>query len=435
VYNFRIAEVNVAQKSDSAFNYIAATLSSPTVPATPAFTTTAPVPNVTTGNVALTWAAIAPVAGTTMSYNVNITVNGITTTVRTNRTTYNFRPTAAQVGAGGTFSFTVQAVQTATVAPGATLFGSATSLPSAPASVTLTPSVAPAALAGVTATVASATTATLAWTDNTTIETSYLVTILNTTTGVTTTATVNRTAAQTTGTNTAVAYTAAVVAGNSYKFSVAAQNTKYGVTLASAAVSTTLAVPLAPTVPATPSVTSTATGVTVSWGTAVAGATNYTVQYSTNGGTTWTNVGTGAAGVRMAALTGASTSAAVTGLAGNTSYVFHVLATNAVGSSAYSATSAAQLTAPVVPTRPTAANGTAGGAITGGLSWTAPAGGATSYIVSWTGPAAGSTTVTAPAVTTGQLTFATAGTYAMTVTAVNATGNSPATAAVNVTVR
>jgi titin len=434
VYNFRIAEVNVAQKSDSAYTYIAATLSSPPAPAAPVFTSTAPVP-AANGTVTLNWNAIAPIAGTTMAYRLNITVGGVTTTVNTARTTYTFRPTAAQVGAGATFSFTVQSVETATVVAGATLFGSSTSVASAPATVALTPAAAPAALASVTATVASATSATLSWTDNTTTETSYLVTILNNTTGVTTTATVTRTAAQTTGTGTAVTYNAAVVVGNSYTFSVVAQNTKYGVTMNSAAVSTTLVVPTLPAVPATPSVTSTATGVTVSWGTAVAGATAYTLQYSTNGGTTWTSVGTGATGVRMAALTGASTSAAVTGLTGNTSYTFHLLATNAVGSSAYSAASAATLTAPTVPTAARAANGTAGAPITGGLSWTAPAGGATSYIVSWTGPATGSVTIASPAVTTGQLTFATAGTYNMTVTAVNTTGSSPATAAVAVTVR
>jgi hypothetical protein len=123
----------------------------------------------------------------------------------------------------------------------------------------------------------------------------------------------------------------------------------------------------------------------------------------------------------------------VTGLTGNTNYYFKVVANNASGTTTSSA-SGATLTVPNVPTGATALNGTVGGAITGGLSWNAVTG-ATSYTVSWTGPATGSTTVNAPAVTTGQLTFTRAGTYAMKVTANNASGSSAATTAVNVTVQ
>ena len=326
--------MNVAQKSDSAFTYIASTLTSPAVPATPVMASLAPVPNATNGSVALSWGAIAPITGTTMSYIVNITVNGVTTSVRTNRTNYTFRPTAAQVGTGATFIFTIQAVQTAIVAPGATLFGSATSLPSAPpATVTLAPAVAPAALAGVTATVASATQATLTWTDNTTVETSYLVTILNNTTGITTTATINRTAAQTTGTGTAVTYNAAIVAGDSYTFTVVARDTKYGVTISSAPVSTTLTVPTVPAAPSAVTATAGAVGsraITVTWTDAATNVTGYTIQRAT----------VSALGVVGAFANVGTTTAAVktftnTGLVAGTTYRYQVRANSLVGNSAF----------------------------------------------------------------------------------------------------
>jgi len=330
IYNFRLAETNVAKFSDSAYTYIASTLTSPAAPVAPAFTTTAPVPNATNGTVALTWNAITPITGTTMTYNVNITVNGVTTTLNTNRTNYTFRPTAAQVGTGATFNITVQAVQTATRVVGATLFGSGTSVASAPATVTLTPATAPAALASVTATVASATTTTLSWTDNTTTETSYLVTILNNTTGVTTTATVNRTAAQTTSTGTAVTYTAATVVGDSYTFSVVAQNTKYGVTANSAAVSASVTVPTVPAAPATITAVAGATGTRSAIITlpGVAGVT-YTIQRATvTAGVVgaYANVVTTAAG---------ATTYTNTGLTAARVYQYRVSANNVVGSSAF----------------------------------------------------------------------------------------------------
>jgi PKD repeat protein len=89
------------------------------------------------------------------------------------------------------------------------------------------------------------------------------------------------------------------------------------------------------------------------------------------------------------------------------------------------------LTPPSTPAGVNAANGANGAPVTGGLNWNAPAGGATSYVVIWTGPSSGSATTISGA----QLTFATPGTYSMTVTAVNATGSSAPSAAVNVTVR
>jgi hypothetical protein len=102
--------------------------------------------------------------------------------------------------------------------------------------------------------------------------------------------------------------------------------------------------------------------VTVAWNAPVNGGapiTGYTVEYSSNGGTTWIRSGTSA-----------TTPATVTGLANGTAYVFRVSAVNAAG------TSAPGLSDPVTPRTvagsPTGVAGTPGnGQVT--LTWRAPA--------------------------------------------------------------
>jgi hypothetical protein len=92
-------------------------------------------------------------------------------------------------------------------------------------------------------------------------------------------------------------------------------------------------------IPAAPT-SVTATGgnaqATVSWtapaALSVLPITDYTVQYSSNSGSTWTTF------TRAAS---AATSATVTGLTNGTAYVFKVSATNGVGTSSYSASSSA----------------------------------------------------------------------------------------------
>jgi hypothetical protein len=331
-YNFRVSAINLPLKSDSPYTYVASTLTSPTPPIAP--TVAAPVINVLNGNVTLTWGAIAPVAGTTMSYRVNINANGVLSVVPTNLTTYTFRPTAAQIAAGSSFSFTVQAVETAIAGPGATMFGSTVGPASAPVTATLLPATAPAAPSGLTAALASATRATLTWLDNANNETSYLVTTTNTTTSVVTTATVTRTAAQSTATG-AVTYAAPIVAGNNYSFTVVAQNTKYGVTVQSAAAGP---IPLNATIPAAPSgVTATqgavgSRAVTVTWTDNSGNESGFTVQRATvTAGVVgaFANVGTVAANV---------TTFTNTGLTVGRSYQYQVRANSLAGNSAYVAT-------------------------------------------------------------------------------------------------
>jgi hypothetical protein len=229
--------------------------------------------------------------------------------------------------------------------------------------------------------------------------------------------------------------------GSVYSITVTAQQVNFGQTAtsaASAAVSADMTLPNTPAAPTASAVT--ATGMTVNWTTVTrtsgAAVSGYTLQYSTDGGTTWANVGTGAGGVRTtaASLGAASTSAAVIGMAANTSYTFQLRANGPAGNGAYSLASAAQLTLPNTPTGVSAANGAIGGAITGGLNWNTVAG--LTYTVSWISPTGSLTpSGSSVAISGQQLPFATAGTYSMTVTATNAAGNGASSTAVNVIVR
>ena len=87
--------------------------------------------------------------------------------------------------------------------------------------------------------------------------------------------------------------------------------------------------------------------------------TDYTIQYSTNGGATWTISSHSAS---------TATTATVTGLTNGTSYVFRVAAVNAAGTGAFSDPTPRATPLPAVPGRPTAAAGN-GFVI---LRWAAP---------------------------------------------------------------
>ena len=118
---------------------------------------------------------------------------------------------------------------------------------------------------------------------------------------------------------------------------------------------------------------------TVTWtapsSTGGASITGYTVQYSSDGGSTWTT----------ASCSGTSTSCTITGLTNGTNYVFKVAATNSAGTGSYSSNSSS-----VSP----AASGGSGGGGGGGSSNTAPGSPSginttatdTSVTVSWTAP-------------------------------------------------
>jgi len=87
--------------------------------------------------------------------------------------------------------------------------------------------------------------------------------------------------------------------------------------------------------------------------------TDYTIQYSTNGGVSWNN---------YVHLPSTATTATVTGLTNSTSYVFRVAALNAAGTGAFSDPTPRATPLPAVPGRPTAAAGNGFVA----LRWAAP---------------------------------------------------------------
>ena len=121
------------------------------------------------------------------------------------------------------------------------------------------------------------------------------------------------------------------------------------------------------TAPDAPAVV-TATGGTrqavVSWASPAnngSGIRDYLVQYSSNGGVAWNNFSDG---------TSRSTTATVTGLADNTTYIFRVAAVNYIGTGPWS-TASGSVTTNALPGSPTGVSGTPGNEeIT--LSWTAP---------------------------------------------------------------
>jgi hypothetical protein len=163
--------------------------------------------------------------------------------------------------------------------------------------------------------------------------------------------------------------------------------------------------------------------VVVSWtapsSTGGSAITDYTVQYSSNGGSTWST---------FTHTASASTSLTVTGLTNGTAYVFQVAAVNSVGAGSYSSASSS-VTPLTVPGAPTSVAGVAGnGQVV--VSWTAPSstGGSaiTDYTVQYSsnGGSTWSTfTHTASASTSLTVTGLTNGTaYVFQVAAVNAAG-------------
>ncbi len=213
--------------------------------------------------------------------------------------------------------------------------------------------------------------------------------------------------------------------GQAYTFTVHATNAVGNSSESAASNSVTpTAVPGAPTaVTPTPGNAQVALAWTAPASDGGSALTDYTVQYSSNGGSTWSTFAHGAS---------TATSITVTGLTNATAYVFHVAAVNANGAGSYSSTSAS-----VTPTASTAAPTCSAGSpqtlhsrdaatLAGSVTWAAGHTGTVAWtpVTSSAGPVtAGATTLSATVGDIGWTALSTGGTptddtitYQLTVT-------------------
>jgi hypothetical protein len=272
LYAFRVSARNVP--SDSPYAYVQSNLLAPTLPTAPTVTGSFVQ---ATRLVTLSWLPVAALAGTTISYIVN--VNGVP--VATNNTTYTFRATVAQLTAATPVVVTVQTVARAIRQPGQTVFGSSTSLITTGSTYSpiVTGPVAPITPLGLAATVSAAGAVTLNWTAvapaaGTTI--TYMVSV----NGAAPVAAVRGAAI-------------ALATGSSYQVQVEAVATSLGLSTPSqlsTAITVDLTAAAVPVAPATLTVSATALNWAAATGVSTNATVTYTVQKSVDGGTTWTAV-------------------------------------------------------------------------------------------------------------------------------------------------
>lgn len=361
-----------------------------------------------TGQVTLSWASVSNAT----SYNVYYaTTSGVTTTSGTKITSASSPYVQTGLTAGTTYFYVVTAVNSS---------GESTASAQASAGTASAPPVptVPATPTGVAATGGTNQVA-ISW-SAVSSATSYNV-YYATTSGVT----------KANGTKISNATSPTVqtglAAGSAYYYIVTAVNSVGESAASTQVAATTLAAVPAPTAPAAPaSVTAVggANQATITWP-AVSGAASYNVYWSTTPGVTTTS------GTKIA---GASSPYVKTGLSAGTTYYFIVTANNSVGESSASAQASATTNAapPAVPATPAGVTAT-GGANQVSLSWSAVPG-ATSYNIYWattSGVTTSGTKITAASSPYVQSGLAASTTYYYIVTAVNAAGQSVASAQVS----
>ena len=339
-YTYRVRAHNVG--GDSAYSNAAAATTLPNPPAAPSGLSAAAVSN---SSIALTWTdastnetgfrveqssdgvsftqiAVTPANAT------SLTVTGLTATTK-----YYYRVRAFNAGGTSAYSNT----------------SSATTLPNPPAAPT-----------GLTAAASSSSAIALAWADNATTETAYLVE--RSSDGVVFSQIASLAANTTHYTNTGLA------ASTTYYYRVRASNAGSASAYSNAASATTL-----PTVPSAPSsltatVVST-TAIALAWKDNSNNESGFRIEQSLNG-TTFTEIATVAPN---------TTTFSSTGLTTATKYYYRVRAYNVAGTSGYSNTGNAT-TLPNPPAAPTNLTGTAT-AMAVSLSWTDNSTNETGFIV------------------------------------------------------
>jgi hypothetical protein len=292
-------------------------------------------------SVALAWSSVSGATG----YTVQRSTNGGTTWT-----------TAGTIGSGVT-TFTDTGLTEATYYTYSVTATDAagSSAPSPMMSVATQP----AAPTGLTATVVSGGQINLVWTDHSSAASYYYVQQSPNGTTWTTIASIY---GSTTNSDTA---RGPFTGSTTYDFRVYAYAYTGGSSAYATATTTTTAFPNQPTL--TSATVQSSTSVALAWS-SVSGATGYTVQRSTNGGTSWTTAGTVGSGV---------TTFTDTGLIESTSYTYEVTATNALGSSAPSAT----MTVGTQPAAPTGLTATALSPVQINLAWADHSTAAMEYIV------------------------------------------------------
>ncbi len=325
-YCYRVNAVNAV--GSSAWTSIPASVSMPVYVATP--TELIATPNAAGTSVALSWVDMAT---NETSHEVSVSLNGgeytpltsIASTARQVKQISRAMNYTAATKPGNAYRF--QVIASANINDVVST--------SAPATVSVDvsgPGV-PKGASGLTAVVATATTATLTWIDNAKNEAAYQVEVSTNGGAYAQLAPVASTPEQSLATGRTVSYTAPIAAGNTYNYRVTATANAYGVSVksgASAPVTLSTLPPANPTHVAAKAASARSRAITVSWTDNSKSETGFTIQRSMQARdeswSPWMNAGTTAANV---------TSYTNGGLKTGSSYRYRVMATSPVGNSGF----------------------------------------------------------------------------------------------------